>query len=94
MKRYFSQQDFITFLNLLEINKETPLYTEDVEGNEFEYTFLKFEFLKEEFIMYGHPGGGIGLIQDTQAASWVDYAEEIFKDFEQNGEYKVFIKTD
>jgi hypothetical protein len=56
MKRYFDLMDFITFLNLLEDNKVTPLFTESVEDGSIEkYNFMKMMFSDNTIILYDHP---------------------------------------
>ena len=98
MKRYFDKEDFITFLNLLEVGKptslyvKTPGYEEEVEGDVEECKFLKINFCGEDIIVYDILRGSFGLIQDTPIATWDDYAELVFEDLECEGEYKVFIK--
>ena len=93
MKRYFNLPDFIVFLNLLEDNKPTKLFTESIEdGNIAEYTFMKIKFNNNDIILYGTPYGCAGIIQDTPVTPWDDYAEGVFEDLICNGEYKVFIE--
>jgi hypothetical protein len=99
MKRYFDLEDFITFLNLLEENKPTSLfvesvtYEEEVEGEIEECKFQKINFCGEDVILYDTLRGSIGLIQDTPVAPWDDYAEAVYEDLVQEGEYKLFIKS-
>lgn len=98
MKRYLNIKDFITFLNLLEENKTTSLfvesitYEEEVEGELEECKFQKINFCGEDVILYDTLRGSFGLIQDSPVAPRDDYAEEVFKDLECNGECRVFIK--
>lgn len=98
MKRYFDLKDFITFLNLLEVDKPTSLfvesvtYEEEVEGEIEECKFQKINFCGEDVILYDTLRGSIGLIQDTPAAPWDSYAEGVYEDLVQEGEYKLFIK--
>ena len=95
MKRYFSKEDFISFLNLLECDKVTPLYTESVaDGSTDTYYFMKEIFLGDEIILYQIYSGGVGIIQDTPVAPWEDYAEGVWEDLVRNGEFKVFIEVD
>ena len=95
MKRYFSKEDFICFLNLLECGKITPLHTESVEDESTDtYYFMKEVFLGEEIILYQIYSGGVGIIQDTPVAPWEDYAESVWEDLGREDEFKVFIKAD
>ena len=94
MKRYFDLQDFITFLNLLEDNKPTELFTESVEdGSIGSYSFMKLQFAGETIILYESYCGGTGIIQDTPVAPWEDYAEGVYEDLTMNDEYKIFIEA-
>jgi hypothetical protein len=99
MKRYFDLKDFICFLNLLEADKPTSLfveniiYEEEVEGETEECKFQKISFCGEDIILYDTLRGSIGLIQDTPVASWEDYAEGVYEDLVQEGEYKLFIEA-
>ena len=93
MKRYFDREDFISFLNLLEDNKITNLYTESGEdGSISEYHFMKTEFCGNTIILYDHPYCCVGIIQDTPPYDWEDCAEGVFEDLESDGDYKVFIE--
>ena len=95
MKRYFGLEDFITFLNLLEDNKVTKLFTESVEdGSISSYSFMKLQFAGETIILYESYYGGTGIIQDTPVAPWEDYAEGVWEDLIREDEYKVFIEED
>ena len=94
MKRYFDLKDFITFLNLLEDNKVTPLFTENVEDGSIEkHNFMKMMFSDNTIILYDHPMCQTGIIQDSSVASWEDYAEGVYEDLVINDEYKVFIES-
>ena len=99
MKRYFDEEDFLSFLNLLEIGKPTSLfvetipYEEEIEGDVEECTFLKMNFCGNDIILYDTLRGSFGLIQDTPVAPWEDYAKEVFNDLEHEGKCKVFIKS-
>ena len=94
MKRYFDLKDFITFLNLLEDNKVTPLFTESVEDGSIEkHNFMKMMFSNNTIILYDHPMCQTGIIQDTPVAPWEDYAEGVYEDLTMNDEYKLFIKA-
>ena len=93
MKRYFDLEDFITFLNLLENNKVTSLFTESLEdGSIDKHNFMKMEFSKNLIILYDHPSYTVGIIQDTPVAPWEDYVEAVYNDLIMNGEYKIFIE--
>ena len=94
MKRYFDRENFISFLNLLEENKYTKLFTESLEGDITEYNFLKTKFKNTDIILYDHPYCCIGIIQDTPPYDWEEVAEGVFEDLESNGECKVFIEVD
>ena len=95
MKRYFSKEDFISFLNLLECGKVIPLYTESVEDGSIDtYYFMKEVFLEEKVILYQIYSGGVGIIQDTPVAPWEDYAEGVWEDLVREGEFNVFIEAD
>ena len=94
MRRYFDLKDFITFLNLLEDNKVTPLFTESVEdGSIAKHNFMKMMFSENTIILYDHSMCQTGIIQDSPVAPWDDYAEGVYEDFTMNDEYKVFIKA-
>jgi hypothetical protein len=94
MKRYFDLMDFITFLNLLEDNKVTPLFTESVEDGSIEkYNFMKMTFSDNTIILYDHPMCQTGIIQDSPVAPWDDYAESVYEDLTMNDEYKLFIEA-
>ena len=93
MKRYFSKEDFICFINLLEENKPTKLFTESLEdGSVNSYNFMKIQFAGETIILYEFYAGGVGIIQDTPVAPWEDYAEGVFEDLTMNDEYRVFVE--
>jgi hypothetical protein len=98
MKRYFGLKDFITFLNLLEVDKPVSLfvervtYEEEIEGETEECKFQKVNFCGEDVILYDTLRGSFGLIQDSPVAPREDYAEEVFGYLIQNGEYNMFIK--
>jgi hypothetical protein len=94
MKRYFDLMDFITFLDLLEDNKVTPLFTESVEDGSIEkYNFMKMMFSDNTIILYDHPMCQTGIIQDSPVAPWDDYAEGVYEDLTMNDEYKIFIEA-
>ena len=94
MKRYFDLQDFITFLNLLEDNKVTKLFTESVEDGSIDsYSFMKLQFAGETIILYEIYYGGTGIIQDTPVAPLEDYAECVFEGLIREGDYKVCIEA-
>lgn len=93
MKRYFDKEDFITFLKEIEENKQTKLFQESLEDSSIEgLTFMKMEFNSCTIILYTHPSGDVGIIQDTPVAPWEDYAEIVFGDLTLDGEFKIFIK--
>ena len=95
MKRYFDLKDFTTFLNLLEDNKVTPIFTESIEdGNIDKYNFMKMEFSGNTIILYDNSYGSVGIIQDTPVAPWEDYAEGVYEDITVNGEFKIFIEAE
>ena len=94
MKRYFDLKDFITFLNLLEDNKVTPLFTENVEDGSIEkHNFMKMMFSSNTIILYDHPMCQTGIIQDSPVAPLEDYAEGVYEDLTMNDEYKLFIEA-
>ena len=94
MKRYFDLMDFITFLNLLEDNKVTSLFTESVEDGSVEkHNFMKMMFSDNTIILYDHPMCQTGIIQDSPVAPWDDYAEGVYEDLTMNDEYKLFIEA-
>ena len=72
---------------------ENVAYEEEVEGDIEECEFQKINFCGEDVILYDTLRGSIGLIQDTPVAPWEDYAEGVYEDLVQEGEYKIFIKT-
>ena len=94
MKKYFDKDDFITFLENLEVGKETSLFIEHAEAETEECKFLKVHFCVEDIILCDTLNGAYGIIQDTPVAPWIDHAEFLFEAFENNGESKVFIKDD
>ena len=80
MRRYFSKKDFISFINLLEGDKITPLHTECIEDKSTDvYYFKKVTFLSETIVLYQIYSGGVGIIQDTPVAPWEDYAEGVWE---------------
>ena len=94
MKKYFDLKDFITFLNLLKVGKTTKLYSECLEdGFVYTHKFLKMKFANSSIILYDHPSGHIGIIQDTPVTPWNDYAKGVYEDLVQEGEYELFIKA-
>ena len=71
MKRYFDLEDFITFLNLLEDNKVTPLFTESVEDGSIEkHNFMKMMFSDNTIILYDHPMCQTGIIQERKNVNY------------------------
>ena len=96
MKRYFSKEDFICFLNLLEADKYSKVFVEYVEdGSTEEVNFLKIDFKGKftyEVILYDHPSGSVGIIQDTPVSPWEDYAEDAYDDLTMNEEFKMYIE--
>lgn len=94
MKRYFDLKDFITFLDLLEDNKVTPLFTESVEDGSIEkHNFMKMMFSDNTIILYDHPLCLTGIIQVRPVAPWDDYVEGVYDDLTMNDEYKLFIEA-
>ena len=97
MKRYFSKEDFISFLDLLETGKYSKVFVEYVEdGSTEEVNFLKIDFKGRftfEVILYDHSAVSVGVIQDTPVASWDDYAKGVYDDLTMNGEFKIFIES-
>jgi hypothetical protein len=94
MKRYFSLEDFLTFINFLEENRVTELFTESVEDSSIDkHNFMKMEFSGNTIILYDHPMCQVGIIQDSPVAPWDDYAEGVYEDLTMNDEYKVFIEA-
>lgn len=96
MRRYFNREDFICFINLLEENKPTKLFIEDVEDNSVEeWSFMKMKFVGKEIILYTCPSAPlISDIQSIDEDSWVEDVEETFEDLECDGDYKLFIESD
>ena len=95
MRKYFTSEDFITFLNLLKEDKLEKLYIEDVINDEiYEVPFLKKQFDSSTIILFGGHLGAIGLIQDTPLLSWKQLAEDIFEDLVSEDGNKIFINTD
>ena len=93
MKRYFSKEDFITFINLLEEDKTYKVFTESIEDGSVESReFRKMKFSGETIVLYDY-AGGIGIIQDTPISPWEDYAGLVYEDLIVENEYKLFIKT-
>ena len=45
-----------------------------------------------EVILYDHPSGSVGIIQDNPVSPWEDYAEDVYDDLTMNGEYKMYIE--
>lgn len=93
MKRYFSKEDFITFINFLKDNKATNLFTESLEDGSIDtHVFLKMQFAGNTIVLYNHPSGSAGIIQDTPVAPWEDYVEGVFDDLTMNDEYRIFVE--
>ena len=91
MRRYFSKDDFITFINLLEEDRPVKVFTENTEGGYIEpHEFRKMKFAGEIIVLY-ELKGFIGVIQDTSTSSWEDYAEGVFQVLTIDGEFKVFL---
>ena len=94
MKRYFSKEDFIDFLNLLEENKRTKLFIESVEdGSIVVNNFMKMQYSNVPIILYDHPYGVVGIIQDSPFQTWTEYAEGVYDDLTINGEFKIFVES-
>lgn len=94
MRRYLSKEDFVTFISLLEENKNTKLFTECVEDGHIEaYNFMKIDFNGNAIVLYDHPTYCVGIIQDTPVAPIEDYSEDVYEDFECNGDFKIFIES-
>lgn len=95
MRRYFSKEDFVTFINLLEENKSTKVFTECLEDNSIQaYNFMKINFSGNIIVLYDHPACYVGIIQDTPVAPIEDYSESVYDDFECNGDFKIFIESE
>ena len=98
MKRCFNKEDFISFLNLLETGKYSKVFVENIEDDCIdECSFLKMDFKGKfacEIILYDHPSGSVGIIQDTPVSPWEDYAEDVYDDLTMNGEFKIYIETE
>ena len=91
MKRYFNLEDFLQFLNLLEDNKPTELYTESMEdGSISKHSFMKMMFSGNTIILYDHPYAVTGIIQDSPLQTWEELAEAVYEDLIVDGEYKMF----
>lgn len=91
-RRYFKLEDFITFLNLLEENKATELCIEYTDSSIEKYNFMMLYFNGNAIILYGNDNSHAGIIQDTPAGTWDEYAESVFEDLEHEGECRIFIK--
>lgn len=91
-RRYFNLKDFITFLNLLEENKSTELCIEYTDSSIEKYNFMMLYFNGNAIILYGNDNSHAGIIQDTSAGTWDEYAESVFEDLEHEGECRIFIK--
>ena len=94
MKRYLSKEDFVQFIKQLEVNKQQELCVEFPKGYTEKCMFLKINFCRDNIVLYDTLRGSFGLIQDTPVAPWEDYAEEVFEDLGNGGEWKVFINED
>jgi mannose-1-phosphate guanylyltransferase len=68
-------------------------FAEEVEGEIEECKFKKINFCGEDIILYDTLRGSFGIIQDTPVSPWDDYAEGVYEDLIQEGEYKIFIKV-
>lgn len=94
MNRYFDKEDFVCFLSLLETNKQSEIYLECIEDSSVsKYKFLKMEFAGSTIVLYEHPCGTVGIIQDSPIQDWDTLAKEVYEDFTAEGEYKMFFKT-
>ena len=92
--KYLNTEGFISFLRKLPNDEITALYTESVDdGSIDKYNFMKMKFNGNTITLYDHPSGHVGIIQDTPAAPWDDYAEGVYEDLVQGGEYKLFIEA-
>jgi hypothetical protein len=92
--KYLNREGFINFLRELPNDKITTLYTESVEdGSIDKYNFMKMGFNGNTIILYDHPSGHVGIIQDSPIAPWDDYAEGVYEDLTMNDEYKLFIEA-
>ena len=90
MNRYFDKEDFVYFISLLETNKQSEIYLECIEDSSVsKYGFLKIEFADSTIVLYEHPCGTVGIIQDSPIQDWDTLAEEVYEDFIAEGEYKV-----
>ena len=82
----------------MEADKYSKLSIEYVEdGSTEEVSFLKTNFkgkFTHEVILYDHPSGSVGIIQDTPVSPWEDYAEDVYDDLTMNGEFKIYIETE
>lgn len=95
MKRYFSKEDFICFLNLLEENKPSTIHIESIEDGSVEsHNFMKMQFSGNTIILYDHPYAVVGIIQDSPLQTWEELAEVVYEDLTVEGEYKMFIESD
>lgn len=93
MKRYLDYNEFCKFLEDLEEDKMTTVYTEDNDGNECENSsFMKINFNGNIAILFENAYGEVGILQDTHMMSYEDYAEDLFEYLEEEGRYRVYIE--
>ena len=91
-RRYFNLKDFITFLNLLEENKATELCVEYTDSSIEKYNFMMLYFNGNAIILYGNDNSHAGIIQDTLAGTWDEYAEDVYEELTAEEEYRMFIE--
>lgn len=98
MKRYFSKEDFITFLRLLEVGKpttlyvEAPHYEEEIEGEIDECVFLKVSLCGDDIIIYDTLKGFWGLIQDIPDMPLDYFEDEAYESLVCDGVNRIFIR--
>lgn len=83
---------FIEFIEKLEDNEPKELISVDFEGNKDEFLFMKVPFAGWFVVLYENGYGAVGIIQDTPAAPFEDYAESVFDDLLREGECELFVK--
>lgn len=83
---------FINFIKTLEDNKPKKVIAVDYDGNKDEFLFMKVPFAGWFVVLYENGYGAAGIIQDTPAVPFEDYAESVFDDLLREGECELFVK--
>ena len=95
MRKYLDLEGFISFIGGLELDKPEKFYTKSLEDGEVSsYSVKKEEFAGNFIYLYETPYCCVGTIQETPVATVEDYREGVFEEFEQEGDYNIFIEEE